>query len=372
MTTTTLTTGGGAAIQGNVTAGTVIGRDQIIVLGDYTAAQLETVLTRLREVLSHPGAELRADLAHSRLTVTAPDTPPITLSEQAAKALWPVAARQADDRAYLTALRLDPRYGRWAQQFVALAGILTTRELPPGWADIPPEFTALEVVGEGAQQQIRRVPLDDITQAIAQHAALVLLGAPGCGKTTTLQRLALDAARQRLTGQPGPLPLFLPLAEYRDYRAPYDFLVAKWNQQVGTADLPHRLRQGDLLLLCDALNEMLARDSADYRARVGAWRLVRQGFPAQDERPRYRLELPGFHIGQYPVTNAEYGGFIDASDYTDGRNDPEAEGRPVVRGGSWFDDFRAARGACRLRSYPGSWLDRGGLRVVVSLADSGC
>jgi len=172
MTTTTITTGGGAATQGNVTAGTFIGRDQIIVLGDYTAEQLETVLTRLREALSHPGAELRADLVQSHLTVTAPDTPPITLSEQAAKDLWPVAARQADDRAYLTALRLDPRYGRWAQQFVALAGILTTRELPPGWADIPPEFTALEAVGEGAQKQIRRVPLADITtdEAIVAYA----------------------------------------------------------------------------------------------------------------------------------------------------------------------------------------------------------
>lgn len=244
MTTTTITTGGGGAIQGNVTTGTFIGRDQIIVLAGYTAEQLETVLIRLREVLSHPRAELRADLAQSQLTVTAPDTPPITLSEQAAKDLWPVAARQADERAYLTALRLDPRYGRWAQQFVALAGILTTQALPPGWADIPPEFIALEVSGEGAQKQIRRVPLDDITQAVDRHAALVLLGAPGCGKTTTLQRLALDAARRRLTGQPSPLPLFLPLAEYRDYRTPYDFLAAKWNQQVGTADLLPRLRQG--------------------------------------------------------------------------------------------------------------------------------
>ena len=279
MTTTTTVTTGGAAIKGNVTAGTVIGRDQIIVLGGYTAEQLETVLTRLREVLSDPRAELRADLAQARLTVTAPAAAPITLSEQAAKDLWPVAARQADERAYLTALRLDPRYGRWAQQFVALAGILTTRELPPGWADIPPEFTALEAVGEGAQKQIRRVPLDDITQAVDKHAALVLLGAPGCGKTTTLQRLALDAARQRLTGQPGPLPLFLPLAEYRDYPSPYDFLTAKWNQQVGTADLRQRLRQGDLFLLCDALNEMPARDGADYRARVGAWRQFARDWP---------------------------------------------------------------------------------------------
>ncbi len=265
-------TGGGAAVDGSVETGTFIGRDQIFVFNGYSAEQLEVVLLRLREMLADPQAVLHTDVARARLTVAAPGAPTVTLSEQAAKDLLPAAARQTDNAAYLTAVQVNPRYGRWARQFVPLAGTLITAEHPPGWAEIPPEFTELESVGEGAQRQIRRLRLDDITEATARHPALALLGEPGAGKTTTLYRLLLDAARAGLTGAADTVPLLLPLADYRDHPSPHAFLEAKWRQAVGAPDLAERLRQGQLLLLCDALNEMPAHDARDYRERVGAWR----------------------------------------------------------------------------------------------------
>ena len=268
----TIHTEGGAAVDGSVETGTFIGRDQIIVFNGYSAEQLEVVLARLREMLADPQTVLHTDVARARLTVAAPGAPTVTLSEQAAGGLLPVAARQADEAAYLTAVQVNPRYGRWARQFVPLAGTLITAEHSPGWAEIPPEFTELESVGEGAQRQIRRLRLDDITEATARHPALVLLGEPGAGKTTTLYRLLLDAARAGLTGTDDAVPLLLPLADYRDHPSPHAFLEAKWRQVVGTPRLAERLRQGKLLLLCDALNEMPARDGWDYRERVGAWR----------------------------------------------------------------------------------------------------
>jgi len=267
----TIQTSGGAAVGGNVTAGTFIGRDQIIVLSGYTGEQLDQLLSRLQEVLGRGSANLCADIAQERLTVTAPDAPPITLSADAARDLLPAAARRADERAYLAALLVNPRYGRWAVQFVPLAGTLTTFERPPGWADVPPEFTLLEMTGEGPGRQVRRIRLDDLTQATAQHDALVLLGEPGAGKTTVLYKLALDAARQRLTAGTGRLPLYLALADYRDYASPHDFVATAGRQYLGD-DVTDRLRRGDLLLLCDALNEMPFRDDRDYRERVGAWR----------------------------------------------------------------------------------------------------
>jgi len=265
-------TGGGAAVDGNVTAGTFIGRDQIIVISGYTGEDLERVLAALQEALSTGRADLCADVAQERLTVTAPGAPPILLSSEAARDLLPVAARHADEWAYLTAMLVNPRYGRWASQFVPLAGTLTTFERPPGWTDIPPEFTLLEVSGEGPGRQVRRVHLEDITQATAQHDALVLLGEPGAGKTTVLYKLALDAAHQRLTTGEGKLPLYLSLAGYRDYPSPYAFVEAVWQQFLGGGQAVDRLRRGELLLLCDALNEMPFRDGRDYRERVGAWR----------------------------------------------------------------------------------------------------
>jgi len=268
-------TGGGAHVGGNVASGTFIGRDQIVVISGYTGEHLEQALDRLKDVLSAGRADLCADVAQERLSVRAPGAPPILLSSQAARDLLPVAARRADEGTYLTALLVHPRYGRWAAQFVPLAGTLTTFERPPGWSDIPPEFTLLEVSGEGPGRQVRRVRLEDITQATAQHDALVLLGEPGAGKTTALYKLALDAARQRLMGGQGRLPLFLSLADYRAYASPHAFVGAVWRQFLGgdgRDEVTGHLRRGDLLLLCDALNEMPYRDGRDYRERVGAWR----------------------------------------------------------------------------------------------------
>jgi hypothetical protein len=91
------------------------------------------------------------------------------LSQQAAVDLLPAAAREGDERSYLAALAVNPRYGRWATQFVALAGMLAEQARPPGWADIPPEFAELEVIGEGPQRQLRRVRLEDITDAVRRR-----------------------------------------------------------------------------------------------------------------------------------------------------------------------------------------------------------
>ena len=270
----TVNTDGGAHVTGDVSTqgGTFIGRDQMIVISGYTGEQLELVLNRLREMLASGKADLCADIRQQQLAITAPDAPRIVLSEQAARDLLPAAARQANERAYLAALLVNPRYGRWARQFVPLAGTLTATELPPGWSDVPPEFTLLEVSGDGPGRQVRRTRLEDITDALARYEALALLGEPGAGKTTTLHKLLLDAAQRRLAEGAGQLPLLLPLADYRVYASPYAFVQATWAQYLGATDVTEHLRRGDLCLLCDALNEMPFEDDRDYRQKVAGWR----------------------------------------------------------------------------------------------------
>jgi formylglycine-generating enzyme required for sulfatase activity len=56
--------------------------------------------------------------------------------------------------------------------------------------------------------------------------------------------------------------------------------------------------------------------------------------------------------------------------WEDGREDPGGPDLRVVRGGSWFDNQRDARCACRLRSVPDYYNYFLGFRVVVSLAPS--
>lgn len=269
-------TGGGTAVDGsvNIAGGNFIGRDQIIVLslGDLNEEQRGWLFSLLGKRLGDRRVELRTDTARAQLTVSAPGAPPVTLSEDAAKALLGETGKRGDVRAYLSALVVSPRYGRWGNQFVPLAGTLTEQKKRHGWTEIPPEFAELEVRGQGPQRQIRRVKLDDITDAVVRHPALVLLGEPGSGKTTTLERLLLDAARDALREESDRVPLLLPLADYRDSPSPLNFVDARWRKQVGNGDLADRLRGARLLLLCDALNEMPFRDQRDYRERVGAWR----------------------------------------------------------------------------------------------------
>lgn len=263
---------GGAFVDGDVTAGTFIGRDQVIVLTGFNGAQLEELLSLLKDALGPRRAALGYEPTKEWLTVTGTGAPPIVLSKEAAAALVPVAARQGDENAYLAALLVNPRYGRWWAQFVPLAGTLAWTEHPPGWEDVPPEFTLLEPLGEGAQRQIRRTPLDDIHEATRLHDALVVLGAPGSGKTTALCKLAFDGARQRLDSGDAPLPVFVSLAEYRGFPSPYAFLEEEWRRSVGELDLTDHLRGGRLLLLCDSLNEMPFADAHDYRAKMAGWR----------------------------------------------------------------------------------------------------
>ncbi len=276
-------TGGGAAIDGNVDTqgGTFIGRDQINLYIGYTQENLELALTVLRQALSTGQAEMQADLSARCLVVHAPNSPMITLSEKAAADLLTAARRMPGERAYLAALMVHPRYARWAAQFVPLSGTLREPRRPPGWSDIPPEFSLLEMRGEGPQRQFERIRLEDITQATAKHPELVLLGEPGAGKTTTLYRLGWQAAQARLQTGEGKLPLFVPLAEYSaNYAAPADFVTALARSALGHGfDLQTALRRGEMSLLIDALNEMPFSSGADYRRRVQAWRRFAEAWP---------------------------------------------------------------------------------------------
>jgi formylglycine-generating enzyme required for sulfatase activity len=61
------------------------------------------------------------------------------------------------------------------------------------------------------------------------------------------------------------------------------------------------------------------------------WRLGRTGLPATDERPQHAVQLGPLAIGRYPVTRAEFAGFVEGGGYHERWFDTEA-GRAWLRG----------------------------------------
>ncbi len=137
---------------------------------------------------------------------------------------------------------------------------------------LPLHFSERRIVGEGPQRQIERVHLTDVAEAVDKYPAFVLLGAPGSGKSTVLQRLALTTAQAFLTETGRRLPLLITLAAYNWQRSSPLEYVRRICQTMLADDFVDLARSGHILLLTDGFNEMLRLSNlSDHRRRANAW-----------------------------------------------------------------------------------------------------
>ncbi|MCP4423983.1 MAG: SUMF1/EgtB/PvdO family nonheme iron enzyme [Chloroflexi bacterium] len=145
-----------------------------------------------------------------------------------------------------------------------------------------------------ARRAAQEAQSEPVQRLLAEHPRLVVVGDPGCGKTTLLRYLALTCARaiaednaQLVTGRLGlrpqviPLPIFLPLREFAAYvrqvepgrrvggGAPTLLLeylhgyFQRWQLQLPDDFFLRLLEEGDCLVLLDGLDEV-----ADFDERV--------------------------------------------------------------------------------------------------------
>jgi len=122
-------------------------------------------------------------------------------------------------------------------------------------------------------RDIVRVKLDSLREAADKYPCVILLGEPGCGKTTALKHLAYE-----LADETAPMPLVLHLGEFAPGMTLEELIVAGWSGPEDAnhwaapelaANLTDYLQRGQLFCLFDALNEM---PHTGYADRVQALR----------------------------------------------------------------------------------------------------
>jgi formylglycine-generating enzyme required for sulfatase activity len=175
--------------------------------------------------------------------------------------------------------RLKARYAEDAAFYVPLAGRTTAADTAPqtkaprstGRRGRRAKFEYHEWIPVG--EDIKQIRLDSLHEAVEKYPCIVLLGEPGCGKTTAIESLAYGYA-----DQPGRLPVQLRLDEFTGGTSVEDFVVQSWggSPQAGhwgapelAAQLENYLEAGKLFFLFDALNEMPLEG---YRERCAALR----------------------------------------------------------------------------------------------------
>lgn len=159
---------------------------------------------------------------------------------------------------YLNSLIADLESRAGVTQYVELDATWTAgQELRPDaglnrtWEA---EFTLLHNVTSLPEAHLQDVVTTNITDAFKKKPRFVLIGEPGTGKTTTLHKLARDAAYSRLVDRSAPIPLFLYLPLWNQEEHPIDFVQTHWI--FPHIDLSEALSRGDVWLYLDGLNEM--------------------------------------------------------------------------------------------------------------------
>jgi formylglycine-generating enzyme required for sulfatase activity/DNA-binding winged helix-turn-helix (wHTH) protein len=161
--------------------------------------------------------------------------------------------------------RVIARYAEDASYFVPLSGITTEIAPDPTVSRRSArrrrrraQYEYHEWLQSG--EEIRQVKLSSLRDAVERYRCVILLGDPGCGKTSTLESLAHDYATENFW-----LPIPLDLGNFNAHDALEDFIVRGWVNLVDFGPiersalggiLRHYLETGRLVFLFDALNEM--------------------------------------------------------------------------------------------------------------------
>ena len=203
--------------------------------------------------------------------------------------------------------RLKARYSEEAAYYVPLAGE-TNENIPTQPFKAPrsarrrkrrAKFEYHEWIPCG--QDIKRVKLGTLREAVDKYPCVILLGDPGCGKTTALENLAY-----RFSDHHNRLPIPLHLSEFEPHMSLEDFILQGWGGSLETgywgakelaSNLEDYLAAGKLFFLFDALNEMphegYREHSFELRRFIDRWSTQGNRFLVTCRILDYSEELSG-------------------------------------------------------------------------------
>lgn len=167
---------------------------------------------------------------------------------------------------YLTELIYDLSGREGPLEYVGLRGEVQVRGTGAKMSNkvdrkvVDSAFSVIEMGSKGrgtsGLDEQKKIPLENIREVVEKYPLFTLIGDPGAGKTTTLRRLALDAAWERLKNENAPIPLWRELPRWQDGQEREDFISKGWNL---TLPLQVAIVNGDVALYLDGLNEMGAK-----------------------------------------------------------------------------------------------------------------
>ena len=242
-----------------------------VILGDQynlsDLSQVEALLEQIVALLRKPETSLdvsgRDRLGREAIILHLPEGGDVSLPPHFISQLGQLQ-READTTAqreqiYLTRFVLDQTYARWERLYVPLAGTF----------NLQPTLRLSDRADQGLSAA--GVQLPDIRQALTEYekTRLVILGNPGAGKTTTLERLAIELARERLRDPlNGKIPIWVDLYTFQETLDPSEFLTARWETTGLTETYGEATARGQVCFLLDGINQM---PLADLAQRIDRW-----------------------------------------------------------------------------------------------------